>query len=196
MNQLLEKNQIISAVPQNFKNSNKGKIIDIQDTNFLLEMIHNPEGFELNNFIEFYSQTNNGMLYFVSDVKEVNGNILKISIPVKHRFLQRRTFTRIKFAQDVEFRLEDKVYSLKSLDLSAGGMKLESSELLDINSEYDLSIKLLGENYIKCRYELIKIEKNKKSIYTISGRFKNLTNIDKMGIIQFCMRKSIENLNK
>lgn len=196
MNELLEKNQIISIVPQDFKNSNKGKVIDIQDERFSLEVIHAPEGISPRKLMEFYSQTKNGMLYFISDVEEIDGNILRVSMPRKHRFLQSRAYTRIKFSQDIECKSDDKSYKITALDLSAGGMKLKSTEALDINAEYDLSIKLLGENYVKCKYEPIKIEKNQSGFYTLSGRFKNLTNIAKMGIIQFCMRKNIENVNK
>ncbi len=196
MNELLEKNQVISIIPQDFKNSNKGKVVDIQKELFLLEVLHVPDGILTKQLIEFYAQTKNGMLYFVSDVQEINGNILNVSMPRKHRFLQRRAFTRIKFFQDIECKLGENSYKVTSLDLSAGGMKLKVNEPLDIDSEYDLSIKLLGENYVQCRYEIIKIEKNYDGFYTLSGRFKNLTNIDKMGIIQFCMRKSIENVNK
>lgn len=196
MNELLEKNQILSVIPQNFKDSNKGKVIDIQDEIFLLEMVHNVDNISPRKLMEFYSQTKNGMLYFVSDAQEINGNILSVSIPRKHRFLQRRAFTRIKFSQDVECKLGDKSYKITALDLSAGGMKLKAEEALDIDTEYNLSLKLLGENYVKCQYELIKMEKNQNGFYTLSGRFKNLTNTDKMGIIQFCMRKNIENVNK
>lgn len=196
MNELLEKNQIISVIPQDFKDSNKGRVIDIQDEVFLLEMIHKVENISPRILMEFYSPTNNGMLYFVSDVQEIDGNTLSVTIPRKHRFLQRRAFTRIKFSQDVECKLGDKSYKITSLDLSAGGMKLKAEEALDIDAEYNLSIKLLGENHVKCQYELIKMEKNRNGFYTLSGRFKNLTNTDKMGIIQFCMRKNIENVNE
>lgn len=196
MNELLEKEQVLSIVPQNFNISNKGKIIDIQDRSFSLEVFHEPKGIEPKKLMEFYSQTNNGMLYFSSSAIEIKGNILKVLMPIKHRFLQRRTFTRIKFTQDMSFDLNGKIYKITSVNLSAGGMKLKTDESLDINSEYNLCIKLLDENYVKCKYQPIKIEKNENGSYTLSGRFKNLGNADKMKLIQFCMRKNIENANR
>ena len=33
-------------------------------------------------------------------------------------------------------------------------------------------------------------------LYTISGKFSGLSNIDKMILVQFCMKKNMENLNK
>lgn len=196
MNELLEKEQVFNIVPQNFRNSNKGKVVDIQDRNFLLEIFHNPEGIEAHNLMEFYSQTKNGMLYFISSATEINGNILKVLVPIKHRFLQRRAFTRINFSQDMDLKLDNKIYKITSIDLSTGGMKLKTNERLDIDTEYDLCLNLLDKNYVECKYQPIKIEKNEDDSYTLSGRFKNLENADKMKIIQFCMRKNLENTNR
>lgn len=196
MNELLEKEQVFNIVPQNFRNSNKGKVVDIQDRSFSLEIFHKPDGIEPKNLMEFYSQTKNGMLYFVSSATEINDNILKVLMPIKHRFLQRRAFTRINFSQDMNLQLNDKIYKITSIDLSAGGMKLRTEERLDIDTEYDLCLNLLDKNYVECKYQPIKIEKNEYASYTLSGRFKNLKNTDKMKIIQFCMRKSLENTNR
>lgn len=196
MNELLEKNQLISVVPQNFKNSNKGKIIEVKERNFLLELFHEPEDILLNNLIEFYSQTKNGMLYFTSDVTNIEGNIITIKTPLKHRFLQRRAFTRVKFIKDMNWTYGDTSHKITSLDLSFGGMKLKTKEHLDINKEYDISIPLLKGQEIKCKFQPIRIEKNDDEYYTLSGRFKNISDIDKMTLTQFCMRRKIENANK
>lgn len=196
MSGLLEKGQVLSIVPQNFRNSNKGKIIDIQEKSFLLEVLHKPEGIVVNNLMEFYSSTKNGMLYFVSSAAVINENLLTVLMPRKHRFLQRRAFTRIKFVQDIEFKSSEEIYNVSSVDLSTGGMKLKTRNSLSIDKEYDLCLKLLGSNFIKCKYQPIKIEKNEDDSYTLSGRFKNLENSDKMKIIQFCMRKNVEKANR
>lgn len=196
MSELLEKDQVISVVPQDFKYSNKGKVTGIQDRTFTMELHHAPEGIEIKKLMEFYSQTKNGMLYFSSSAMEINGNVLTLAIPRKHRFLQRRAFTRIKFIYDMDLIAGGKTYKIKSRDVSASGMKMVTSEHLDIDSEYDVSINLLDEHYVKCKFEPIKIEKNDDGSYTISGRFKDLSNTDKTKLIQFCMRKNVENMNK
>ena len=197
MNQLLEENQVLSIVPKDFRNSNKGKIVDIKEKHFLVEVFHAPEGIVPRKMMEFYSQTKNGMLYFVSHVIEMNDNILTVSVPIKHRFLQRRAFTRIKFGQNINLGSDDnKLYKAESLDLSAGGMKLKVQDNLDIDSEYGLNVSLSEEQSIKCKYQPLKVEKNEDGSYTLSGRFDNLANTDKMKLIQYCMRKNIENMNR
>lgn len=196
MNELLEQNQVLSIVPQDFRNSNKGKVVEIQDQKFLLEIFHAPEGIVPKNVMEFYSQTKNGMLYFTSAASEINGNILTVLMPRKHRFLQRRAFTRIKFFHDLKLELNNNAYSIKSLDLSAGGLKLKTNDNLGIDADYDLGIDIPGELSIKCKYQPLKIEKNEDGSYTLSGRFENLNNTDKMKLIQFCIRKNTENVNR
>lgn len=195
MSELLEKNQVLSLVPQDFKNSNKGKVIEVHDDRFLMEMFYAPDGILPKKIHEFYSPTKNGMLFFTSSVCEIDGNVLTVLIPRKHRFLQRRAFSRIKYSHSIEFKDGDKNFNVKVLDLSAGGMKLYSEEVVDIDKKYDISLKLLNKE-IKCKYELIRIVKNEDGGYTLSGRFNNMSNTDKMVLMQFCMRKSIENANR
>lgn len=196
MNELLEKGQEISIVPQDFRNSNKASVVDVQDSKFTLEVFHEPTGILLKKINEFYSPTKNGMLYFSSDVTEINGNILTVSFPRKHRFLQRRAFTRIKMKRDMQLSLDGKFFKILLLDLSAGGVKLVTKERLDIDSEYGFKIELLDSQVIECCFEPIRVVKNDDGTYTLSGRFKNLLNADKMNLIQFCMRKKIEDENK
>ena len=122
--------------------------------------------------------------------------MITIANPVKHRFLQRRKFTRIKFLEDLELTCDGISHKVRTLDLSAGGMKLTTADNIDIEKIYDVSIKLSDEQEIKCKYQLIRVEKGDNGRYTISGRFTCLSNIDKMTLVQFCMKKDMENLNK
>jgi c-di-GMP-binding flagellar brake protein YcgR len=196
MAELLEKEQVLSVVPQDYTHSNKGKILYINERNFSLELFHAPDGIVPQRVMEFYSSTKNGMLYFTSSAAEINGNTLTVLTPRKHRFLQRRTFTRIKFIQEINLETECKSYKAESVDLSAGGMKLRTNESLNIDSEFDLCVKLLDKSFIECKFQPTKIEKNSDDSYTLSGRFQNLANSDKMKLTQFCTRKNIEDLNR
>lgn len=196
MAELLEKEQVLSVIPQDYAKSNKGKIKEINERNFTLELFHEPEGIIPQRVMEFYSPTANGMLYFTTSAAEINGNTITVSMPRKHRFLQRRTFTRIKFKQEIVLASDSKNYKAASLDLSAGGMKLKVSEPVGINDEFNINVKLLENSFVKCKYQPTKIEKDAENSYTVSGRFKNLSNTDKMKLTQFCIRKNIENINR
>ena len=71
-----------------------------------------------------------------------------------------------------------------------------SENSIDIDKEYRVTINLSNEQVVNCKYQLIRVEKGDNGLYTISGRFTNLSNIDKMTLIQFCMKKDMENMNK
>ena len=196
MRELIKNDQLVTIVPQDFKNSNKGKVLDVDMDGFRMELKYKPDGMIVNHICDFYSLTDNGYLYFESYIKNIENNVLTIANPVKHRFLQRRKFTRIKFLEDLELIYEDKIHKVRTLDLSAGGMKLKSENSIDIEKEYKVTLKLSDEQEINCKYQLIRVEKGDNGLYTISGRFLNLSNIDKMTLIQFCMKKDMENMNK
>ena len=187
---------MVTITPQDFKNSNIGKVLEVNVDGFRMEMKYKPEGLIKNHVCDFYSLTQNGYLYFESYIKEVENNVVSVANPVKHRFLQRRKFTRIKFLEEMELKYGDITHKVRSLDLSAGGMKLQTPENVNIEYEYNVIIKLNNEQEVHCKYQLIRVEKGDNGLYTISGRFTNLSNIDKMTLIQFCMKKDMENMNK
>ena len=196
MRELVKKEQLVTIVPQDFKNSNKGRVLEVGMDGFRMELKYKPEGIIKNHICDFYSLTDNGYLYFESYIKELENNVVSIANPVKHRFLQRRKFTRIKFMEDLELTYDNTSHKIRTLDLSAGGMKIRTEDNINMDLEYKVNIKLTEEQVINCKYQLIRMEKGENGIYTISGRFTNLINIDKMTLIQFCMKKDMENLNK
>lgn len=196
MRELIKNNQLVTIVPQDFKQSNKGRVLDVGMDGFRMELKYKPEGLIVNHICDFYSLTDNGYLYFESYIQNLENNVITIANPVKHRFLQRRKFTRIKFIEDLELTYNDVTHKVRTLDISAGGMKVRTEENIDIEKEYKVTIKLSDEQEIKCKYQLIRVEKGDSGLYTISGRFTNLSNIDKMTLVQFCMKKDMENMNK
>ncbi len=196
MRELIKNDQLVTIVPQDFKNTNKGKVCEVSNDGFRMELQYKPEGLLVNHICDFYSFTDNGYLYFESYIQALEGNVISIANPVKHRFLQRRKFTRIKFLEDLVLTCGDISHNVRTLDLSAGGMKIRTNDNIDIEKEYNVTIKLSDEQEVKCKYQLIRVEKNDAGYYVISGRFTNLSNIDKMTLVQFCMKKDMETINK
>ena len=196
MRELVKNEQLVTIVPQDFKKTNRGTVLDVSMEGFRMKLQYKPEGLHVNHICDFYSMTDNGYLYFESYIQALQNNIITIANPVKHRFLQRRKFTRIKFLEDLVLTYGDISHNVRTLDISAGGMKIRTEDNIDIEKEYNVSIKLSEEQIIKCRYQLIRVEKGDNGLYTISGRFTHLNNIDKMTLVQFCMKKDMESLSK
>lgn len=196
MRELISKDQKVVIVPSGFKNANKGTITEVKPDYFMLELEYDPVGILEKNYCEFYTQTSNGTLYFDSYAKEINGKKLKISSPAKHKFLQRRQYTRIKFVLDTVMGENCNSVNITILDISAGGMKLKTKEHVNIDSEYTVTLPLSEEQNVTCTFSPIRIEKGNDGFYTVSGRYEYTSNKDKMTMIQYCAKRSIEIKNK
>ena len=120
-----------------------------------------------------------------------------IANPIKHRFLQRRQFTRISFI--IETTMTDKegnTYNISTLDLSAGGLKFTTDASIDLDKEYKIKIDLNEEQTIYCWLQPIRMEKLDTGKFRLSGRFVHQVNVEKMTLIQYCMNKNMEDKNK
>ena len=196
MRELVVENQEILMIPQNFKFANRGKVTAVRAGGFTLELDYEPDGILENTYCEFYTQTSHGKLYFDSYAKEINGKTLIIASPAKHKFLQRRQYTRIKYMNELELILNNTAYKISTLDVSAGGMKLKTEENINIEGTYDVSLPLSENVSLNCKFQPIRIEKRNEGGYTISGQFVYNSNHDKMILTQFCAKRSVEIKNK
>lgn len=196
MRELIEKDRKITVVPSDFKCANKGTIIDVEPRYFTIELEYEPDGIMRHNYCEFYTQTNHGTLYFDSYPETIEGKRVKIANPAKHRFLQRRQYTRIKFVHELDLTADNIAHKITTLDISAGGMKIKTNENINIEGNYKIVLPLSEEQFVECVFSPIRIEKNENGGYTISGRFEYHNNKDKMTLTQYCTKRSIEIQNK
>ncbi len=196
MRELIEKDKRITIVPSDIKCANKGTIIDVEPRFFTVELDYEPEGMLRHNYCEFYTQTGHGMLYFDSFPETIEGKKIKVATPAKHKFLQRRQYTRIKFMHELDLSFEGGKHKITTLDISAGGMKFKTNENVDIEKTYSISLPLSEKQSVECMFSPIRVEKNENGGYTLSGRFEYHNGKDKMILTQFCTKRSIEIRNK
>ena len=194
MRELVKENQEVIIIPNNYKFANRGKVKSVTAGDFILELEQNPDGILKDTYCEFYTQTPHGMLYFDSYAKEIKGNELTIASPSKHKFLQRRRHKRIKYANDLVIKSDDKVLNVSTMDISAGGLKFKSSSTLDIDKIYDVSIPT-DFAQVDCKFSPIRIEKDGTN-YIISGEFSYSSNKDTMLLVQYCEKRNVEINNK
>ncbi len=196
MRELLEKDRKITIIPHDFRNSNKGTITEVSPNGFTIELDYDSVGMMKHNYCEFYTQTQYGTLYFTSYPKEIEDRKIFVANPAKHKFLQRRQYTRIKYMKDLEMYSGDVSHKILSLDISAGGMKFKTNENFNIELDYKVVLPLSEIQSVECIFSPIRIEKNSDGGYTLSGRFNYISNRDKMTLIQYCAKRSIEISNK
>ena len=199
MRELLEIGKQIMIVPTDFKKVNKGKITDISPDGFTIDLDYEPEGILRHNYCEFYTQNQNGTLFFTSFPQEIDGKTLKIANPIKHRYLQRRQYTRVKYGKRARITTLNTSNIVKVLDISAGGMKFTSSLAFSIVSKFWVTLPLAGLISVKCKFLPVRIEKGADG-YTVSGRFVFALNRGqdkaRIRLAQYCAQKSLELRNK
>ena len=196
MRELVVEGQEVLIIPQNFKFANKGVVKQVGAGDFELELIYPPENILVNTYCEFYTQTPHGKLYFDSYAKEIKGNTLVIASPAKHKFLQRRQYTRIKYNHDFVVNCAGNSYNISTLDISAGGLKFKTNDKIDIEGAYNITIPIWETQNIDCVFKPIRIEKASEGGYTVSGQFEYNSSRDKMMLTQFCAKRSVEIKNK
>ena len=195
MRELLEKGRKVTIVPSDYKDANKGIITEVEQNGFTVELENAPEGMLRHNYCEFYTQNQDGTLYFTSFPETIEGKTLKVANPSKHKYLQRRQFTRVKYSNNVELHAGDDIFSVRVIDISAGGMKFTCERAINLDCEYSLSLQLSSVINVVCKFSPIRIEKN-NSGYTVSGRFIFEQGKDRMLLTQYCSKRSIEIRNK
>lgn len=196
MRELVVEGQEAIIIPSDYRNANKGVVTAVSAGDFTLELEQEPKNILLNTYCEFYTQTKHGKLYFDSYAKKIDGKTLVIASPAKHKFLQRRQYTRIKFIHELEMFYKNKSYKIETHDISAGGMKLHTNDKIDIEGEYKISIPISDSNVLECIFQPIRIEKSNDGGYTISGQFTYNSSYDKMILTQFCAKRNVEIKNK
>lgn len=196
MRELVVEDQEVIIIPSNYKFANKGKVTSVSAGDFTLELEKEPENILPDTYCEFYTQTKHGKLYFDSYAKKIDGNTLVVASPAKHKFLQRRQYTRIKYINDLEMYCQGKSYKASTLDISAGGMKIKTEENINIDGQYEIEIPISDTRKVKCTFEPIRLEKGETSGYTVSGQFKYASNHDRMILTQFCSKRNVEIKNK
>ena len=196
MRELVSEGQEVLIIPPDYKYANKGIVKSVSAGDFTLELEYDPGKILLHTFCEFYTQTKHGKLYFDSFATEMNGKTLKIASPAKHKFLQRRQYTRIKYVHDLEMGYNNDKCKISTLDISAGGMKFNTDNKIDIDGNYAVTIPLTDTKSLDCTFSPIRIEKAENGGYSVSGQFIYKSSYDKMVLTQFCAKRNVELKNK
>lgn len=197
MRELVVENQEILVIPGDVKKACKGIVKSVNAGDFTMELDREPDGLMVNVFCEFYTQTSHGKLYFDSFPKSIDGRTIVIASPAKHKFLQRRQYTRIKYFNNLVISKDGADYNISSLDISAGGMKLKTRDYLDINGSYEISLPLSDTVTLDCTFCPIRMERlANDGGYNISGQFVYKTPHDRMILTQYCAKRSVEIKNK
>jgi len=203
MKNLIKNGQKIYIVPNNIKGSLSTIIKKIVGTTISMEIsLDDLSFYSLGDIVEMFTIINDGILYFKARIIAIDEttHIIKAEFDKnKYEQLQRREYTRVEMEKEFALKQGETTSICICLDLSAGGMKFETSADVKVHEDYPIEFTLESKIPIQCYFQPIRVTtkgkgKNKKNI--VSGRFIALKNIDKIAIVQYCFKKQSENINK
>lgn len=189
----IQENKEFNLLSRSIDNASKCTVIKVCEDSFDVKLDMKGK-YEVDESVELFSMTSKGQLYFETIVKEVKDDIVSMWFPINYRYLQRREYSRINMDKKIILEKDDKKISAKIVDISAGGIKVVTDEQIELLTQYSLSINIDGER-ASCKFEPIRIEANDGK-YIASGRFNDISNRDRIALVQYCFRKQIENSNK
>lgn len=150
--------------------------------------------------VDFFATGGQGVIYFMTEIKKVEGRKLTVALPEEIIVLQRREFVRTPMEQKILIRGEngENVRALIT-DISAGGMKAETNKPLTVKKVYPINISVDEKIRLKCDFTPMTVaydEQNDK--YFVAGQFSRLDGMTKINLSQYCYMKNtkIENLNR
>ena len=189
MKKQIIKGKDFNILSRSIDNASKCTVVDVTEEFFSVKL-QSPGVYETDETVELFTMTSKGQLYFETIVKEVKNDIISLWFPIMHKYLQRREYTRIHINKEIELTYNDKNIKANLIDLSAGGIKLITTEQLDLLKEYNLKLEIENK-FLKCKFEPIRIEAS-DSNFISSGRFKDINNYDRISMVQYCFIKQIE----
>lgn len=197
MNNVVAENQEFIILSPKVTNAAKCKIKEIFDDGSFLVELNTKEYYKNGDKVDLFSVIGSGVQYLTSVLRKTDNQLLTVEKPSKTVLIQRREYARVEIHKNILIPYNGKNIRAEILDISAGGMRLLSETEMQNNFDYDVSINIENNVNFSCKFLPIRIvfdEKMKK--YSISGKFQLLKNIDKVALIQFCMKKQSELQNK
>lgn len=191
-NQILE-NKEFNIISRSIDNASKCTVINVSEDCFTVKL-HNNYKYEKDESVELFTMTSKGQLYFETIIKDVDKTNVSIWFPLSYKYLQRREFTRIQTEQEITLKDKNKSIPAQISDISAGGLKVTTKEQLQLLKEYKISMNIENK-IVETVFEPIRIETSPKGFIS-SGRFNDISNYDRIALVQYCFRKQIENSNK
>lgn len=186
-------NKEFYILSRSIDNAEQCKVIEVCEDCFKVKL-KNPRKYETDESVELFSMTSNGQLYFETIVKEVQNDIISIWFPITYKYLQRREYSRVYLNKTITLKSGNNVINAHVIDISAGGLKISTKEQLELLKEYMVSIEIENKT-LETTFEPIRTEAL-SSGFISSGRYKNISNYDRIALVQYCFRKQIENSSK
>lgn len=203
MQEIIKKGHDYRIIPENFESATIFELMDVDKDDLKIELVKAQDS-ELKDYaegtsVEIFGSGSDGLIFFETKVKQQEGRVLLVGIPENYKNIQRREYSRVKFMGDIDLEGEnDNIIRVE--DISAGGMKIITKRPLDAEKNYKLNINLINNLSVGCFLHPIRIEEQRNPdgtlCYAISGRYKDISSIDRIALVQYSFKVLMEAENK
>ena len=200
MKELISSIKYFKIIPNNFKSAGEFELLDVDDNAIVAKLTLMEENelkdYEEGSNVEVFGVNDVGLVYFETKIIERKGYTIKMSTAEDYSIIQRREYSRVELRQGKIIFKDMPSDIVKDVeDISAGGIKLSVSEKLDIDKIYDVEVSLSNNMVINCSLKPIRITPNNDNTYTVSGKFVNLENVDRIVLVQYAFKIKMEEQN-
>lgn len=193
---VFKENQIIKIVPADVEASCSVRVLDSCDEFLCVTPQKDLAGKEIIGKVECFTLAEDGIIYFNSKISRIDETQYKLTLPITQKTLQRREYTRIEFNANILLKTPANQVDVLITDISAGGMRVISQKELSMSEDYSFVLPIDKTQTINAVFSPIRQDKNDQNTYITSGKFKMISNRDRITLAQFCFRKHMENTNK
>ena len=194
MEEYFKQNTLFCVIPNDIDNATYMEFDNYNSNSITFKNPKDDTLFNQNETADFFSNSSNGILYFRTTVKSFIDGVLTAEIPDKYEILQRRENQRIIIKENIKIKDTDNEFQAKIVDLSIGGIKIETSNKMEINQNYKVYFNFdnldLEFTFIPSRISF------ENSMYIISGPIHSNVAADKIELVHYCYKKQFEQSNR
>ncbi len=204
MKEIIESAKDFKIIPNNFKSSGAFDVISVDEEKIKAKLILVDEK-ELSDYttgssVEVFGVNNVGLIYFETKILDIDNDIISLALVSDYSIIQRREYSRVGLNQGKVIFKDFAPDFIKNVeDISAGGIKLITNNILELDKHYDIEILLSNNMKIECALQPIRIKEidyEGQKCYLISGKFVNLENMDRIVLVQYAFKIKMEEQNK
>ncbi|MBQ8475619.1 hypothetical protein IJ531_01000, partial [bacterium] len=147
MKELIKSVKDFKIIPNNFKSAGAFEVLDVDDESIKvkLSLIEEDElsDYQKGSNVEVFGVNDVGLVYFETKILNRDNDVLELAATQDISIIQRREYSRVGLKQgNVTFKDMPESVVKKVEDISAGGIKLVTTQALDIDKNYDIEISL------------------------------------------------------
>ena len=156
-----------------------------------------PIKLSVGNNSEVFVNSNEGIIYFHTVIKNVTENIIEVDLPQDYEILQRRESKRVKIGCPVVIKKDDFEENVMLIDISAGGIKIFTKNQIQLNKDYEVILNFDNLDAVFTFLpQRISFEGEEDKGYLISGQIVSKSPKDKIALVQYCYKKIFEQSNR